>query len=910
MVFHLLFHLQRRLTPRQMKVVLLSTLLLLTFFLTTFNATLRFIVDSRVGQIAYLGQSSLGVQHHHSPQHAFSSSNDERSNDIDDKRVVKNTDEEIGKDDEAEERQWIRQRDRVKKYKTQQQKRRVEQLQKEQQEPTLGKYTTTIRMLDGFAMNAVISSLDQQQQQQPRSRCLDTPGWVDINGDGCEGYEETDLPGCPKYGNYPLWIGNMGSASENCCYCRPLSNPDDSINTTDEEEEEEVVLLRRPTITSYSQQRAKQSSASSSTILIADAHYAKALRMLQHSYSSSSSSSSDNDDNSRRITTTTDDKWNAVPHPIYNGEYTTSTNNRKRGDDFVHIDDYYNYDEYHGSSSSSSSSKGRSKNRRREIGSRGGGSSSSSKKKKFERRRSQMAQRIVAQTKTAQAAARGDGGDNSSTGGGVDVVNVIKDYIRNGGKYGTNEEELRQNVRQAIITAIENAEEDPPLFNMISEYIVDTIADMTDHVNEMFNVGKIMIDPMNIFHEGKWFWRKWWWYSDDSEHFEYEYDDTSEEVIVNSNNKAPSTSPTYYNSQREEDQFSLTDTHVVKGVLRTYRAIVRLLSSSIPRGEGERSLSLSSSKSSWRSIWRRESDDRQGNNRLFDSSDDYQTFSSSNSGDSHTSTDESGSTTTLIAKNNKKVVSLSRNDRIVIEGLFHLEKAAELGHAEAQRIVANSLASGILPLSDHSIMFRLAEWRYYRSQIDEGESEGGGDDDTSGGWSINNWTSTLLQTTIEVTDDFSSTISNNVGNNKTSVKARERVVNQRRQEQLSRAIVLWHFSAMSGNVESAMTLGYRHFYSAMGGSGGGGILSGAGRLFGLMHDDAIISPGYSMEDGSALGGTASALGSNSGSSGHYGVLGTCPTALAYYEAAAHGVMDELENGPTKAKMVCARYDVL
>jgi TPR repeat protein len=41
---------------------------------------------------------------------------------------------------------------------------------------------------------------------------------------------------------------------------------------------------------------------------------------------------------------------------------------------------------------------------------------------------------------------------------------------------------------------------------------------------------------------------------------------------------------------------------------------------------------------------------------------------------------------------------LSKEDRIALEGLYHLEKAAELGHAEAQRMVANSLASGILPI--------------------------------------------------------------------------------------------------------------------------------------------------------------------------------------------------------------------
>ena len=127
---------------------------------------------------------------------------------------------------------------------------------------------------------------------------------------------------------------------------------------------------------------------------------------------------------------------------------------------------------------------------------------------------------------------------------------------------------------------------------------------------------------------------------------------------------------------------------------------------------------------------------------------------------------------------------------------------------------------------------------------------------------------------------------------------------RRRGEQLSRAVVLWHLSAMSGNVESAMTLGYRHFYSAMGGSGGGGFGSGAGRLFAVLNDDSVISPGYDPRHGGAVGGTAPSGG---GGVLHYGVLGTCQTALAYYEAAAHGVMDELENGPTKGKVVSS-YD--
>ena len=198
---------------------------------------------------------------------------------------------------------------------------------------------------------------------------------------------------------------------------------------------------------------------------------------------------------------------------------------------------------------------------------------------------------------------------------------------------------------------------------------------------------------------------------------------------------------------------------------------------------------------------------------------------------------------------------LSKQDMMAREGLFHLEKAAELGHAEAQRVVANSLASGILPISDHSLMHRLAEWEYINQ--DEGNSNGS-----------KNWTSILLQSEIQVPDDFSS------GG-----------------EQLSRAILLWHLSAMDGNVESAMALGYRHVFSATGGST---------RLSDLV-DDKMMAAGYHPLHGGTIG--QGGVGAATGSSSHYGVLGTCQTALAYYEAAANGVMDELESSPTKGKVV-------
>jgi len=218
-----------------------------------------------------------------------------------------------------------------------------------------------------------------------------------------------------------------------------------------------------------------------------------------------------------------------------------------------------------------------------------------------------------------------------------------------------------------------------------------------------------------------------------------------------------------------------------------------------------------------------------------------------------TSSPESESSDTTTSSSTTSI--LSKQDMMAREGLFHLEKAAELGHAEAQRVVANSLASGILPISDHSLMHRLAEWEYINQ-----------DEDGSG--NTKNWTSILLQSEVQVPDDFSS------GG-----------------EQLSRAILLWHLSAMDGNVESAMALGYRHVFSATGGST---------RLSDLV-DDKMMAAGYHPLHGGTIGqGGGSAA---TGSSSHYGVLGTCQTALAYYEAAANGVMDELESGPTKGKVV-------
>ncbi len=44
-----------------------------------------------------------------------------------------------------------------------------------------------------------------------------TENWVDLYGDGCDWYEQNDLPGCDEKGI--LYEGEMGNAMDNCCHC-------------------------------------------------------------------------------------------------------------------------------------------------------------------------------------------------------------------------------------------------------------------------------------------------------------------------------------------------------------------------------------------------------------------------------------------------------------------------------------------------------------------------------------------------------------------------------------------------------------------------------------------------------------------------------------------------------------------
>jgi hypothetical protein len=53
---------------------------------------------------------------------------------------------------------------------------------------------------------------------KPTSPCTgNTPNWTDSYGDDCTWYEQWEAPGCPTWG---MDEGEMGSAMDNCCFCK------------------------------------------------------------------------------------------------------------------------------------------------------------------------------------------------------------------------------------------------------------------------------------------------------------------------------------------------------------------------------------------------------------------------------------------------------------------------------------------------------------------------------------------------------------------------------------------------------------------------------------------------------------------------------------------------------------------
>jgi TPR repeat protein len=220
---------------------------------------------------------------------------------------------------------------------------------------------------------------------------------------------------------------------------------------------------------------------------------------------------------------------------------------------------------------------------------------------------------------------------------------------------------------------------------------------------------------------------------------------------------------------------------------------------------------------------------------------------------------------------NANSTTLKQNEKAA---LHHLEMAAELGNADAQNILANILASGILPFDDHP---ELRESTRSDHQHDHGHGAA-----------------------LEVQADFAE------GG-----------------QQLAKAILLWHMSAMDGNVEAAMTLGYRHVVSATSGSDTTKLITeemlGQFHASGFPSDEqvnSIIASSNGKGNGNSNSNTHNNVRRKKNqdksimhsplASAHYGVLGTCETSLAYFEAAANSIMDELEASPLRGKVSPAR----
>jgi len=273
-------------TSRTIRWIILSVLIMSSFFLASFNATLKYIVDQRRELVQYNAVEKLNKKDEKmaweeatlkandalekkrrneageapsassssisssSSSGSGSSSSSSGSSDI-------NSDEVKEKDDDIHAHKGKRE-----SHEAERSKRR------EREDPTIGKFRTTQRPLDGFAE---------------------------------EYYDETSLGG-----NHDGDGGHNGYGSESS----------GSVKFRD-----------RPPVQSHSRQHARvhlsapHPSGNSSTFTVADSHYAKAIRMLSSDFDSTNSGG------------------NALPHPVSGGEYDQDIGGKNgRGDGFVKMD--------------------------------------------------------------------------------------------------------------------------------------------------------------------------------------------------------------------------------------------------------------------------------------------------------------------------------------------------------------------------------------------------------------------------------------------------------------------------------------------------------------------------------------------------------------------------------------------
>ena len=187
--------------------------------------------------------------------------------------------------------------------------------------------------------------------------------------------------------------------------------------------------------------------------------------------------------------------------------------------------------------------------------------------------------------------------------------------------------------------------------------------------------------------------------------------------------------------------------------------------------------------------------------------------------------------------------------------LHHLVRASELGSPLAQTMVAQSLASGILPLDLGGLAAALP-----------------------------------VAGNLTVPSDFA-----------------------HGGPQLSRALVLWHSAAMGGSIEATLALAYRSLYSAGMGTQDEEKLILDRTLKMAATAEKVADMKKSGIDPMAV--TDKRLPLSLAEEGdvppnlhpkrptaHYGLLGTCESALEYYQAAAELTMDELEASELRGKV--------
>ena len=227
-------------------------------------------------------------------------------------------------------------------------------------------------------------------------------------------------------------------------------------------------------------------------------------------------------------------------------------------------------------------------------------------------------------------------------------------------------------------------------------------------------------------------------------------------------------------------------------------------------------------------------------------------------------------------------------------GWLALQRAARQGHPAAQYVVANALASGVWPMETQPY-----DW------VDAALSN---DDNRHG--------RLIVQDTWIPPHDKD---------------------NRQSHQQQTEAMILWHLAAVGGHVEAAMTLAHRMeeqrkfvLSSGSASSAGGGSNSGNGigmMLFGGsgnlgMSGSVGDNPfrvttatstsdqggsGMKVPASKKLGGGGSSSKSNSKSAGAgnwWHAAQFCSHVLPYYEAAAHGIIDQLEADPqSRAKVL-------